>query len=58
MSKKVTAKVMRAVGTGLAVCSAAALMGSAKASAGSIKKNMHKTADKVLGFVDSVASMM
>jgi hypothetical protein len=58
MSKKMTAKVMRAVGAGLAVCSAAALMGSAKASGSQIKKSVHKTADKVLGFVDSVASMM
>ncbi|MDD6728795.1 MAG: hypothetical protein PUE08_06230 [Eubacteriales bacterium] len=60
MKKKTTANVMKIMGATFAVCSAAALMGSAKSgsSMNSAKKTMKKTADKVSEFVDTVAELM
>lgn len=57
MSKK-TSNVMKVMGGALAVCSAVAMMSSAKASSGQMKKTVKKTADKVVDFVDTVASLM
>ncbi|MDE5974027.1 MAG: hypothetical protein K2J41_00815 [Eubacterium sp.] len=56
--KKKTANTMRALGATLAVCSAAAIIGASKTDNMSAKKTMKKTADKVVGFVDTVASLM
>ncbi|GEM_PF-4904107 len=56
--KKKTANTMRALGATFAVCSAVAIMGAAKTENTSVKKTMKKTADKVVGFVDTVASLM
>lgn len=56
--KKKTANTMRALGATFAVCSAVAIMGAAKTENMSAKKTMKKTADKVVGFVDTVASLM
>ena len=56
--KKKTANTMRAVGAVMAVGSAIAIMGAAKSENTSAKKTMKKTADKVVGFVDTVASLM
>lgn len=58
MSKKTTANMMKAMGATLAVCSAVAMMGASKNSSNSAKKAMKKTADKVVDFVDTVASFM
>lgn len=59
MKKKTTQNMMRAVGATLAVCSAAAIIGSAKNTSNkSAKKTIMKTADKVVGFVDTMASFM
>lgn len=58
MKKKTTANIMKAVGATFAVCSAAAMMGAAKSDSASAKKTMRKTADKVVEFVDTVASFM
>ncbi len=58
MNRKTT-NVMKVMGATLAVCSAAALVGSTKSSCKtSAKKSMKKTADKVVDFVDTVASLM
>lgn len=57
MKKKTTANIMKAVGATFAVCSAAAIMGAAKNDT-SAKKTMKKTADKVIDFVDTIASFM
>lgn len=56
--KKKTANTMRAIGATLAVCSAAAIIGASKTDHMSAKKTIKKTADKVVGFVDTVASLM
>lgn len=56
--KKKTANTMRAVGAVMAVGSAIAIMGAAKSENMSAKKTIKKTADKVVGFVDTVASLM
>ena len=56
--KKKTANTMRALGATLAVCSAAAILGATKTDSMSAKKTMKKTADKVVGFVDTMASLM
>lgn len=56
--KKKTANTMKALGTVMAVGSAVAIMSAAKADNMSAKKTMKKTADKVVGFVDTVASLM
>ena len=56
--KKKTANTMRAIGATLAVCSAAAIIGASKTDHMSAKKTKKKTADKVVGFVDTVASLM
>ncbi|MCM1114852.1 MAG: hypothetical protein NC397_05075 [Clostridium sp.] len=56
--KKKTANTMKAIGATLAVCSAVAMMGAAKSDSTSAKKTMKKTADKVVSFVDTVASFM
>ena len=58
MNKKTTQNIMRVMGATLAVCSVAAIMTSTKTSSMSAKKAMKKTADKVVGFVDTMASMM
>lgn len=58
MKKKTTANIMKAVGATFAVCSAAAMMGAAKSDSTSAKKTMKKTADKVVEFVDTIASFM
>lgn len=58
MKKKNTQNMMKAVGTTLAVCSAAAFLSCAKPSNKSAKKTIMKTADKVVGFMDTVSSMM
>ncbi|MCH5314631.1 MAG: hypothetical protein J1E81_01860 [Eubacterium sp.] len=57
MSKK-TSSIMKVMGATIAVCSAAAMLTSSKSSNANMKKTMKKTADKVVGFVDTVASMM
>ena len=57
MSKK-TSNIMKVMGATIAVCSAAAMLTSSKSSNANMKKSMKKTADKVVGFVDTVASMM
>lgn len=57
--KKMTQNTMKIMGATMAVAGAAALMGSAKGSSSKqIKKTMQKTADKVVGFVDTISSMM
>ncbi len=58
MKKKTTANVMKVMGATLAVFSAAAMMGAVKTDNSSVKKTMKKTADKVVDFVDTVASFM
>lgn len=58
MRKKTTANVMKIMGATMAVCSAAALMSSTKSSNMNAKKAVKKTADKVVEFVDTVASFM
>ena len=58
MKKKTTANIMKAAGATFAVCSAVAMMGAAKTSNVSAKKTVQKTADKVVQFVDTVASFM
>ena len=57
MGKK-TANIMKVMGATLAVCSAAAMLTSSKSSSSNMKKTMKKTADKVVGFVDTMTSMM
>lgn len=57
MGKK-TANMMKVMGATIAVCSAAAMLTSSKSGSTNMKKTMKKTADKVVGFVDTVASMM
>jgi hypothetical protein len=46
------------MGATLAVCSAAAIMGGMKTSNSSAKKTMKKAGEKVVEFVDTVASFM
>lgn len=58
MRKKTTSNVMKIMGATLAVCSAAAIMGSTKSSNMNAKKAVKKTADRVVEFVDTVASFM
>ncbi len=59
MKSKNTQKMLKAMGAALAVCSAAAIMGSTKSSYyNSAKKTMKKTADKVVDFVDTVSALM
>lgn len=58
MNKKSTANTMRALGATLAVCSAAVMIGAAKTDNCSAKKTMKKATDKVVNFVDTVASFM
>lgn len=50
--------MMKAVGATLAVCSAAALISSAKPANKSAKKTIMNTADKVVGFMDTMALFM
>lgn len=50
--------MMKIMGATLAVCSAAALMGSTKTTNSSAKKTMKKAGEKVVEFVDTVASFM
>lgn len=57
MSKK-TQNMMKVMGGALAVCSAVAMMGATKSNSNQMKKTMKKTADKVVDFVDTVASFM
>ncbi|MCC8073610.1 MAG: hypothetical protein LIO62_05740 [Clostridiales bacterium] len=58
MSKK-SANVMKAMGATFAVCSAVAMMTAAKTNnANQAKKTIKKTADKVIGFMDTMTSMM
>ncbi len=58
MNKKTTANIMKAMGATLAVCSAVAMIGGTKSTANQMKKSMKKTADKVVDFVDTMASIM
>lgn len=58
MSKKASSGMMKIMSATLAVCSAAALVGSTKTTGASAKKTMKKATEKVVGFVDSVASLM
>lgn len=58
MSKKTSANVMKIMGATLAVCSAAALVSSTKSNSMNAKKAVKKTADRVVDFVDTVASFM
>lgn len=58
MNKKTTSNVMKVMGATLAVCSAAALVSSTKTSSMSAKKTMKKAGEKVVDFVDTVASFM
>ena len=51
MSKKTSTNMMKIMGATLAVCSAAAIMGG-------MKKTMKKAGEKVVEFVDTVASFM
>lgn len=57
MGKK-SANIMKVMGATIAVCSAAAMLNSSKSSSTNMKKTMKKTADKVVGFVDTMVSMM
>lgn len=50
--------MMKIMGATLAVCSAAAIMGGMKTSNSSAKKTMKKAGEKVVEFVDTVASFM
>ena len=54
MSKKTSTNMMKIMGATLAVCSAAAI----KTSNSSAKKTMKKAGEKVVEFVDTVASFM
>lgn len=56
--KKKTTNTMLAVGATLAVCSAAAMMGATKTNNKSAQKTIKKATDKVVNFVDTVASFM
>lgn len=56
--KKKTTNTMLAVGATLAVCSAAAMMSATKSDNASAKKTIKKATDKVVSFVDTVASFM
>lgn len=58
MSKKTSANVMKIMGASLAICSAAALVSSTKSNSMNAKKAVKKTADRVVDFVDTVASFM
>lgn len=58
MTKKTSSNVMKVMGATLAVCSAVAIMGAAKTDNCMAKKTLKKAADKVSGFVDTVASIM
>ncbi len=59
MKSKTKQNILKTMGAAFAVCSAAAIASSTKCSTSDIaKKSMKKTADKVAGFVDMVASMM
>ena len=58
MSKNTSSNMMKIMGATLAVCSAAALMGSTKTTNSSAKKTMKKAGEKVVEFVDTVASFM
>lgn len=58
MSKKTSTNMMKIMGATLAVCSAAAIMGGMKTSNSSAKKTMKKAGEKVVEFVDTVASFM
>lgn len=58
MSKKTSANVMKIMGATFAVCSAAALVSSTKSNSMNAKKAVKKTADRVVEFVDTVASLM
>lgn len=55
--KKKTTNTMLAVGATLAVCSAA-MMGATKTNNKSAQKTIKKATDKVVNFVDTVASFM
>lgn len=57
MGKK-TSSIMKVMGATIAVCSAAAMLTSSKSSSTNMKKTMKKTADKVVGFVDTMTSLM
>ena len=58
MNKKDTSNMMKIMGATLAVCSAAAIMGGMKSNSFSAKKTMKKAGEKVVDFVDTVASFM
>ena len=58
MSKKTSTNMMKIMGVTLAVCSAAAIMGGMKSNSFSAKKTMKKAGEKVVDFVDTVASFM
>ena len=58
MNKKDTSNMMKIMGATLAVCSAAAIMGGMKTNSFSAKKTMKKAGEKVVDFVDTVASFM
>lgn len=56
--KRKTTNAMKIMGTTLAVCSAAMLMGTTMSGNNSTKKTMKKTAQKVTEFVDTVSALM
>lgn len=57
--KKMSSTTMKIMGATFAVCSAAAMMGSMKPSGTkAMKKTMKNAAEKMVGFVDTVASIM
>lgn len=58
MNKKDTSNMMKIMGATLAVCAAAAIMGGMKTNSFSAKKTMKKAGEKVVDFVDTVASFM
>lgn len=58
MSKKTSSNMMKIMGATLAVCSGMAIMGGMKTTNSSAKKTMKKAGEKVVEFVDTVASFM
>lgn len=58
MRTKTKQNILKTMGAAFAVCSAAAIAGSSNCSKNAAKNSMKKTADKVVGFVDTIASFM
>jgi len=58
MNKKTQSNMLKAIGVTLAVCSAAAFMGSKNTTAKTAKKAVKSAVDKMTDFVDTVTSVM